>query len=166
MTSVEMLQCDRNGDPIGGWQSLPPMSNARSYFEVACVDDKIFAIGGNSNIATVEVFDPEMNSWRYCESMAVGKHSHTVSTYKGEIYVFGFDGFCEKYNPTTDTWTPIAQLINPEGQLRGSVVLNDKIYVIGGYYCSEVDAYDIKTNSWSNGPQMPKVIGHTKCVAV
>ena len=165
-STVEMLQCDRNGDPIGGWQSLPPMNTARSYFEAACVDDKIFAIGGNSNIATVEVFDPKVNSWRYCKSMAQGKHGHTVSTYKGEIYVFGYNGFCEKYNPTTDTWTPIAQLINAKGELRGSAVLNDKIYVIGGYYCSEVDVYDIKTNSWSNGPQMPKVIGYTKCVAV
>ena len=165
-SNVEVLQCDCNGDPIGSWQSLPPMNTARSHFEAACVDDKIYAIGGSSNIATVEVFDPKMNSWRYCNPMAQGKSQHTVSTYKGEIYVFGYNGFCEKYTPTTDTWTPIAQLqVNPYNFLRGSAVLNDKIYVIGGSSCSEVDIYDTKTNSWSKGPQMPKEIGYTKCVA-
>ena len=164
-SSVEMLQCDGNGDPIGSWQSLPLMNTARDHFEAACVDDKIYAIGGAHNIATVEVFDPKVNSWRYCKPMAVGKHSHTVSTYKGEIYVFGYNGFCEKYNPTTDTWTPFAQLINAKGEFRGSAVLNDKIYVIGGSYCSEVDVYDIKTNSWSKGPQMPTTVGYTKCIA-
>ena len=164
-SNVEMLQCDCNGDPIGGWQSLPPMNTARSHFEAACVDDKIYAIGGAHNIATVEVFDPKVNSWRYCKSMAQGKDCHTISTYKGEIYVFGYNGFCEKYNPTTDTWTPIARL-SAKGSLRGSVVLNDKIYVIDGAGCSEVDVYDTKTNNWSKGPQMPKEIGYTKCVAV
>ena len=165
-STVEMLQCDRNGDPIGSWQSLPLMSTARDHFEAACIDDKIYAIGGYPNIATVEVFDPKVNSWRYCKSMAQGKSHHTVSTYKGEIYVFGYNGFCEKYNPSTDTWTPFAKLANAKEILRGSAVLNDKIYVIGGLGCSEVDVYDIKTNSWSKGPQMPKVIGWTKCVEV
>ena len=87
-SSVEMLQCDRNGEPVGGWQSLPPMNIARSSFEAACVDDKIYAIGGNNSTADVEVFDPQLNSWRYCNSMAQGKDSHTVLTYAGEIYVF------------------------------------------------------------------------------
>ena len=166
-SSVEMLQCDCNGDPIGGWQSLPPMNTDRTHFEAACVDDKIYAIGGYSDIATVEVFDPKVNSWRYCNSMAQGKDHHTVSTHKGEIYVFGCNGFCEKYNPTTDNWTPISQLqMISKVDLRSSSVLNGKIYVIGGNGCSEVDVYDTKTNSWSKGPQMPKVIGHTKCVAI
>ena len=166
INSAEMLQCDDSGAPLGSWQRIPAMNMRREFFEAAYVDDKIYAIGGLSNIATVEVFDPKVNSWRYCKSMAQGKHRHTVSTYNGEIYVFGFDGFCEKYDPTTDTWTPFAQLINPKGSIRGSVGLNDKIYVIGGLGCSEVDVYDIKTNSWSKGPQMPKVIGWTKCVEV
>ena len=80
-STVEMLQCDCNGHSIGSWQSLPPMNTAMSHFEAACVDDKIYAIGGHPKIATVEV-DPKLNSWRYCKSMAQGKNSHTVSTYK------------------------------------------------------------------------------------
>ena len=163
--SAEMLQCDESGAPVGSWQRIPAMNVARAYFEAACVDDKIYAIGGCLYNETVEVFDPKMNTWSHCKSMTRGRHRHTVSTYNGEIYVFGSDGFCEKYNPSTDQWTPLAQLDNAKGHSRGSAVVNDRIYVIGGWDSSEVDIYDIKTNSWSKGPQMPKKIGCTKCIA-
>ena len=59
-------------------------------FEAACVDDKIYAIGGGyPNSASVEVFDPRENIWRDCAPMIEGKYCHAVATYNGEIYVLG-----------------------------------------------------------------------------
>ena len=100
--SVEMLKCDETGEPMGSWQTVPPMRTARVHFESASIDDKIYAIGGYPNLATMEVFDPKANSWIECRSKSQGCHEHAVSTYNGEIYVFSNDGFCEKYNPATD----------------------------------------------------------------
>ena len=166
--SVEMLKCNETGEPIGTWQTIQPMRTARSHFESASIDDKVYAIGGNPNPTTMEVFDPKANTWKNCASMSQGCHCHAVSTYNGEIYVFSIDGFCEKYNPATDTWTDIASLNCVNGNLfsRGSAVLNGKIYLIAGKYCTETDIYDVETNTWLKGPPMPKQIGWTKCVSL
>ena len=166
--SVEMLKCDENGEPIGTWQTVQPMRTARSHFGSASIDDKVYAIGGYANLATMEVFDPKSNSWKDCRAKSHGWYSHAVSPYNGEIYVFSFDGFCEKYNPETDTWTDIAALNYANGNVfgRGSAVLNDKIYLIGGGNRAETDIYDIERNTWSKGPPMPKQIGGTKCVSL
>ena len=32
LSSCEMLRCDENGEPIGAWQTLPPMKKERSEF--------------------------------------------------------------------------------------------------------------------------------------
>ena len=168
LNSVEMLKCDETGEPIGTWQTIQPMRTARINFEPASIDDKIYAIGGYPNLATMEVFDPKANSWKNCKSMTHGRDHHVASTYNGEIYVFSFDGFCEKYNPATDAWTPIAAFNYANGNVhyRVSAVLNDKIYLIGGGNCAETDIYDVETNTWSKGPPMPKQTGWIKCVSL
>ena len=166
--SVEMLKCDETGEPIGTWQTVPPMRTARILFESAGIDDKIYAIGGLPRSETMEVFDPKANSWKGCRSMSNGYHNHAVSTYNGEIYVFSIDGYCEKYIPATDTWTNIAALndANGDGYIRGSTVFNGKIFVIGGKNCVEGDIYDIETNTWSKAPPVPKLNAFTKFVSL
>ena len=167
--SVEMLKCDEIGEPIGTWQTIQPMRTARINFESASIDDKIYAIGGSPNkLATMEMFDPKVNSWEDCRSKSQGCHSHAASTYNGEIYVFSVDGFCEKYNPATDIWTTIAALKYANGNVsfRGSAVLNGKINLVGGRNCTETDIYDVETNTWSKESPMPKQIGITKCVSL
>ena len=176
LSSVEMLKCNDEGKSLGQWQLLPPMSTARCDFEAAVVDDKVYAIGGYSDddyyfyynegkLDRVEVFDPKLNVWKKCKSMSEARSGHTVCTYNGEIYVFGANGKCEKYNPVTDSWTAIAGY--PRGaDYRGSAVLNNKIYLVGGFGNAGVDIYDPKTNTWSKGPQLPvDYIGYTRCVA-
>ena len=166
LSSVEFLQCDESGEPISGWQKFSALISARSHFEATVIDDKIYVIGGRSNISTMEVFDPKVNYWQTRRSMLRGKDHHTVSTYNGHIYVFGIDGFCEVYNPSTDEWTTKKSLKMAKNvYIRGSIVLNDQVYLIGGDSCKETDIYDIKTNTWSKGPPMPKNIGWTKCVS-
>ena len=163
--SAEVLNCDRNGEPIGDWQTLPSMIKGRFDFEAAVIDDKVYAVGGYSRgmLKDMEVFDNKLNVWKECRPMSNARDDHAVATFDEEIYVFGKDGVCEKYNPVTDTWTAIAAfpIVAP---FRGSAVLNGKIYLVGGLECEETDIYDPKTNKWSTGPQLPRDIGTTKCV--
>ena len=168
--SVELLKCDRNGEPIGDWQTLPSMINKRFDFEAAVIDDKIYAIGGfvggytiGELMENVEAFHPKLNAWKKCCPMSCARDNHAVVPYKNEIYVFGKDGVCEKYNPVTDTWTDIRSYRNG-ASFRGSAVLNGKIYLVGGTECQETDIYDPKTDMWSKGPQIPQALNRVKCV--
>ena len=163
--SVELLKCDGNGEPIGDWQRLPSMIDKRFDFEAAVIDDKIYEIGGyaGGKMMNVEAFHPKINVWRKCCPMSCARDNHAVAPYKNEIYVFGKDGVCEKYNPVTDTWTAIASCPNG-ASFRGSAVLNGKIYLVGGEECQETDIYDPKTDTWSKGPQIPQDLGRVKCV--
>ena len=166
LTSVELLKCDRNGEPNGDWQTSPPMSVKRYAFEAAVIDDKVYAVGGCDGrkfLAGVELFDPKLNVWKECRPMSQERYAHSVATYNKELYVFGKDGDCEKYNPVTDTWATIASC-PMRAYYRGSAVLDGKIYLVGGCGCKETDIYDPKTNTWSKGPQLPRAVGVTKCV--
>ena len=161
--SVEMLQCDEHGKAVGGWQSLSPMTKARACHEAVIIDNKIYAIGGLPDLETVEMFDIKQSCWKSCKSMLKGKHGHSTATYNKEIYALGRDGFFEKYNTLTDTWSPLAAL-QSSALSRAVVTLDEKIYFLGGNGCEELDIYDIETDSWSKGPHMPNMIGRTKCV--
>lgn len=59
-----------------------------------------------------------------------------------------------KYNINSDTYTNARDLPTPRGDAN-TVVMNDKIYVIGGWsantdgFIDVFEVYDPKTDSWS-----------------
>lgn len=60
-------------DPIGNlWERCQPMRTARSRVGVAVVNGLLYAIGGydgQSRLSTVEVYNPETDSWTQVSSM-------------------------------------------------------------------------------------------------
>jgi len=63
-----------------------------------------------------------------------------------------------RYNPKQDTWSLLAPMRRRRDHNSG-VVFQDKIVVIGGRYrdqgeLNSVEVYDVKTNSWSDGPAL------------
>ena len=66
--SAELLNCDRNGEPIGDWQTLPSMIKGRFDFGAAVIEDKVYAVGGYSGgvLEDMEVFDNKLNVWKEC----------------------------------------------------------------------------------------------------
>ena len=84
----------------------------------------------------------------------------------GKIYAFGGwngDGVSvsESYDPLTNSWTQLEPMTSARGAIATTLV-NNKIYLIGGAYSgnslSSVAIYDIETNSWSNGPELPAAL--------
>lgn len=68
----------------------------------------------------------------------------------------GFNGvsrMCsgEKYNPETDSWTPIPDMYHPRSNFAIEVI-DDMIFVIGGFNgvttIFRVECYDGKHNEW------------------
>ncbi len=91
----------------------------------------------------------------------------------GKLYVFGgfFDGKTQatvrsdRYDPKTDTWTPIASL--PEKLTHAGQATDGRvIYLAGGFVGDHPGnssdrfwIYDIERNTWSRGPSLPEPRG-------
>ena len=154
------------------WTAKVPMSTARSSFGIAVVQNKIYVIGGY-NIGLNEVYDTETDTWTTKASMLTPRGGICTNVVDGKIYVIGgafsganagadvFYDVNEVYDPATDTWTIKAPAATPVAGYA-SAVIDNKIYVIGGYNGSaNVDLnqiYDPETDTWSNGAPIPKIV--------
>lgn len=63
----------------------------------------------------------------------------------------------ECYNPSTDTWTQVAEMAVHRWGV-GAGVLDDVLYAVGGYdgqhYLNSVEAYRPSTGVWTSVPDM------------
>lgn len=101
--------------------------------------------------------------------------------YNNKMYVFsGFDNpevhttpKVEVYDPVTDTWNYLADMPSPVTH-AGITIDSDKIYVAGGFLgglagdpnSNLLQIYNITTNTWSNGPNLPAKSGGNALVRV
>jgi N-acetylneuraminic acid mutarotase len=127
--------------------------------------------GGGNATAEVDAYDPASQTWTQLPSLTSGPRwslSATTGT-DGTIYVMGglygagygsseFDA----YNPTTQTWTRLPDLPNFEGDLytrqfyaQAATGSDGTIYAVGGFYTSEVDAYNPATQTWRQVASLP-----------
>ena len=102
---------------------------------------KVYCIGGSSNI--VEYFDPNTNQWTKVKPMIKERWHACAIAYDNKIFVLGGLGWddlgdtivshhsIEIYDPELDEWTLGPRMTQPR-QYHKAVVLNDRIYAIGG----------------------------------
>ncbi|RKU20580.1 hypothetical protein C6500_08435 [Candidatus Poribacteria bacterium] len=166
------------------WKLMTELPTKRWEFSTAVVEDKIYIIGGSLfenragpfGLSTVEVYDPQTNTWQRGADMPTPRTNAKAAVVDGTIYVFGGynskDKFLqnwkmadhvEAYDPLTDTWTqkkemPISRFYFGLGVVAG------KVYLIGGttglgegqeQRMDRVDIYDPATDTWAKGPKMP-----------
>lgn len=112
---------------------------------------------------TVEMYDPHTNRWIMKSPMNKRRGGVAVAAYNGALYVFGghdvpvSNPSCqrtssiEKYDPTTDSWTFIANLDLSRDSI-GIAVLGNSLILIGGYdgtnYLKTVEKFDPETNQF------------------
>ncbi|XP_037356604.1 actin-binding protein IPP isoform X5 [Talpa occidentalis] len=115
-------------DPLSKrWSPLPPMGTRRAYLGVAALNDCIYSIGGwnetQDALHTVEKYSFEEEKWVEVASMKVPRAGMCVVAVNGLLYVSGgrssshdflapgtLDSV-EVYNPHSDTWTEISNMI-------------------------------------------------------
>ena len=166
------------------WEVITQLPTKRWEFSTAVVEDKVYIIGGSLfendagpfGLSTVEVYDPQTNTWQRGADMPTPRTNAKTAVVNGTIYVFGGynskDKFLqnwkmadhvEAYDPLTDTWTrkkemPISRFYFGLGVVAG------KVYLIGGttglgegqeQRMDRVDIYDPATDTWVKGPKMP-----------
>lgn len=174
------------------WELITEISTKRNGFATAVVDNEIYLIGGTLfenlkwkpgkfvkgpyGLSTVEVYDPQTNTWQRGTDMPTPRHGAKAAVVNGIIYVFGgysgkdnrginrtyFD-IVEAYDPQTDTWVRKHDM--PVSRINFELsVAAGKVHVIGGstgfgpgheLRTDRVDIYDPATDTWMAGRKMP-----------
>ena len=176
------------------WTQKTDMPTVRSDFSTCVVDGKIFVIGGSlrlkmdeygdQSLSTVEMYDPETDTWEGKANMPTVRSNVSVSVVDGKIYAIGGSklkkyqvprGFgteseelptVEMYDPATDTWTQKTDMPTP--RKTKTCVVDGKIYAIGGWSPNSeqskleiVEVYDPTTDTWAKAQSM----NHARCSA-
>lgn len=161
------------------WSARADMPTLRSGAVAATINDRIYVIGGGFRqedgnfrfLRTVDIYHPETDTWESGPDMIEPHDYPAVAVLEDKIYVLGghhpdatqggpktdpgFD-FCERFDPTTNTWEAIAPLPTPRFALS-AVVADGKILAMGGVAFKPegfnnftvIESYNSNTNSWS-----------------
>lgn len=150
-----------------------PLDQALSGHAATVWDGEIFISGGFSCeyqcLVSMFLYHPERGT-TYLAEMNQDRAQHCMEKLGSHLCVVG--GMCnlrkfytnqlacEIYNPVADSWSALTSLPIPHVG-AASVVLEEKIYVLGGY-CQEdysesklVHRYDPTTQRWQNVGKIP-----------
>ena len=91
--------------PQNNWERITEIPTKRNGFATAVVDNEIYLIGGTLfenlkwkpgkirkgpyGLSTVEVYDPQTNTWQRVADMPTLRHGAKAAVVNGIIYVFG-----------------------------------------------------------------------------
>jgi N-acetylneuraminic acid mutarotase len=109
-------------------------------------------------------------NWQEVSSLTTPRYNFACESANGKVYVFGgtieagggadATASVEAYDPGSDTWTPVADMISPRTHAT-TAALDGKIYLIGGgpketvLPLNTVEVYDIASDSWEAVAPMP-----------
>ena len=159
-------------DPIAQeWSSAPDLPTARNSHAAAVIDGKMYVVGGrqfieqengeyaNINVANLEVYDPEAESWSTLAPLPQAAGGITAATVDGKLYVFGGEQWIPEktviaeawvYDPALDQWTTVPDMPTPRHGIAAGAIDN-QIYVFGG--ATETGAGAVSTNEALSVPQ-------------
>ncbi|XP_069498492.1 actin-binding protein IPP [Ambystoma mexicanum] len=124
---TELRTCEVYNPISKRWTALPSMEARRAYLGVAALNDCIYAVGGwnerEDALNTVEKYCVEEEKWVEVAAMKVPRAGVSVVAVNGFLYAAGgrassqdfsapvTSDSVEVYNPHTDLWTEIGNLI-------------------------------------------------------
>ena len=131
------------------WEALPEMPTQRNHLTGGTIDGKLYFIGGREGAGgatpkwdVVEMYDPATKAWSKRTQMPRPRGGVFGGVAKGCIHVFGGEGNDDSptgvfpdhdvYNPKTDRWTKMADMMIPVHGINGVGIINDIIYIPGG----------------------------------
>eukprot|EP01048_Picozoa_sp_COSAG05_P010397 COSAG05_NODE_911_length_6636_cov_56.263577_5_plen_492_part_00 len=163
LTTAERYDPDTNS-----WTPIASMGTARYALGLTTLNNNLYAVGGSpdggrTTLNTAEHYDPNTNSWTPIASMGTARRGLGLTTLNNNLYaVGGYDNglaesnclaTAERYDPDTNSWTPIASMGTTRWCL-GLTTLNNNLYAVGGSggggnSLNTAERYDPDTNSWT-----------------
>jgi hypothetical protein len=153
------------------WTAKAPLPQPSANMRAACIDGKIYVVGGSNSGAwnnNFQIYDTLTGSWTSTTQPFTG--APMVVAYNGLLYAMGGDtsagasNQARMYNPVSGLWTILANLPTA-ASYSGAVVYKNLIFIIGGSATADVQAYNPASNTWDNsgpdlpGPRMDPVVG-------
>jgi N-acetylneuraminic acid mutarotase len=169
---------------LNSWKKVKSMSQPRWNHMVAEIGGKIYVIGGITGVGdqrkvidTVEIYDPQKDLWSTGHPMPAPRQAAAVAVVHGKIYIIGGRvgagdvGYAtdsvEIYDPLKNNWSSAKQKMQEARTGAQAVVVDGKIYVIGGAAGGEtiksIEVYDPATDVWTTSKfslQKPRT-GHS-----
>jgi N-acetylneuraminic acid mutarotase len=137
------------------WTYKTSMPTPMAEFATAVYQNKIYCMCESVN----EVYDPATDTWETKTPMPVSQWVTHANVVCGKIYAIGGSPnktLNQVYDPATEMWTTRASMPYEAGV--ASVVFDNKIYVIGGFFDEQTinfktftQIYDPVTDQWSLG---------------
>ena len=157
---------------------LATLTTARNQFAAVVLNDRIYAIGGDTITgccavsAAVEEYDPVTDVWTAVADMPTARELPAASALGSEIYVLGGGigpggspnilDTVEVYDAAGDSWSTAAPL-NTEREAAVAAAANGKLYAIGGENLiggrqplDSVEMYDPGSNTWADVSPLPQ----------
>ncbi|KAK6014201.1 kelch repeat protein [Ostertagia ostertagi] len=137
------------------------MLRKRYAFDVATLDDFIYAVGGSDGtqcLNIVERLDPRVGKWELLRPMSTHRSHLGSAALDGYLYaVGGRTGWnysmstVEQYNPLTNEWSTVDEMMVKRSGVK-AVALNESLYAVGGFdgisYLGTVEVLDPGTDQW------------------
>lgn len=179
------------------WHAAANMPTPRIAPQTAVFSNEIYVFGGYDRKGRrgasrykkkVEMYDTGTGTWVKKRDMPILRDGFTTAVVDGKIYLIGgrvhdkkrnenvVTGLVEAYDPLTNRWEKRADMPTERG-LTDAVVVDGKIYVLGGYtwrmvpgllerFVKTIEEYNPKTDKWRRLPEMPMFKGWFETVAV
>jgi len=157
----------------GGWQEISSLNQPRRGHTIVTLKNGNILVCGNgafNTSKTCEIYDIEENTWRYTDSLNVGRASYkTIILDDGRVLAIGSynsDRSCELFDPLTETWSMTDSItIGRETSIYSVVKLLDgKVMLIGGWAhdslgaplveLADCEIYDPQTEKWNPATPM------------
>jgi N-acetylneuraminic acid mutarotase len=131
------------------WERLPDLPTQRNHLAMVALDGKVIVAGGRfgpgagaQRTEVVEIYDPATRTWTLGAPLPAPRGGITGAVVAGCMFVFGGEGepthvlgltpHAYGYDPRTDQWTQLPDLPIAVHGLKGSAVIDGRIFLPGG----------------------------------
>lgn len=150
--------------PGGSWSSFSEPAVAQEGTRCVSQGEYIYLIGGDEGSTTTTAnrgYAPRTDSWATLQDIPYGVETQAVTSYDGDIYIFGGYDFttdnetnkATRYNVGSNSWESLTPMPTARFRVDCEVGIDGRIYVIGGEQApTTVEAYDPVADSWDTSP--------------
>jgi N-acetylneuraminic acid mutarotase len=157
------------------WQQIAVLPQQRHHNNMIAHDGKVYSFGGAAfsptgrRVFKAWVYDPDIGDWESITSMPSTRMAAATVAWDEYIYILGgllyqsehdtpgADNEVLRYHPASNEWT-ILSAPEETREHPAAVLLNGKIYLIGGRYGNDmfasVEIYDPANDTWAPGTPM------------